>query len=190
MKKAIILFVFYLSFYFQPGYSAEIRYSVLADGCGGCHGTKGVGAPHMPTIAGLNEDYLRKVLRQFKTGERLSTIMGRLAKGYSDTEIDALASYFAAQNWVSPAQEVKNELLDRGMKIHRAKCEMCHKENGRFMNAEIPRIAGQSIAHLGIVLDEYRDEERRLMKKYMKKLMSKISSREAEALAHFYASQR
>jgi sulfide dehydrogenase cytochrome subunit len=116
--------------------------------------------------------------------------MGRLAKGYADKEIDALASYFASQNWVSPVQDVKEELLERGEKIHRAKCEMCHKDNGRFMDAKTPRIAGQAIAHLRIVLDEYRDEERRLMKKYMKKLMSKIRSKGVEALANFYASQR
>nr|VFK28585.1 MAG: Cytochrome c553 [Candidatus Kentron sp. MB] len=171
-------------------YSAEIRYSVLADGCGGCHGTKGVSAPYMPTIAGLNKDYLRMVMLQYKSGERSSTIMGRLARGYTDAQIDALASYFAAQIWVSPRQDVDQKLVARGEKIHRDKCELCHKDNGRYMDAETPRLAGQAVAHLHIVLDEYRDEERRVMKKYMKKLMKKIRARDVKALAHFYASQR
>lgn len=173
-----------------PAQSAEILYSVLADGCGGCHGTKGVGAPYMPTIAGLNRDYLRTVMLQYKTDERSSTIMGRLARGYTDTQIDALAGYFAAQTWVSPYQAVEETLLERGEKIHRRKCEMCHKGNGRYMDAETPRLAGQAIAHLRIVLDEYRDEERRVMNKYMKKLMRKIRPRDVDALANFYASQR
>nr|VFK51244.1 MAG: cytochrome subunit of sulfide dehydrogenase [Candidatus Kentron sp. TUN]VFK52598.1 MAG: cytochrome subunit of sulfide dehydrogenase [Candidatus Kentron sp. TUN]VFK53097.1 MAG: cytochrome subunit of sulfide dehydrogenase [Candidatus Kentron sp. TUN] len=190
MKKTITLLIFLIGAGINQVRSAEILYSVLADGCGGCHGTKGVSAPHMPTIAGLNKDYLRTVMLQYKTGERSSTIMGRLARGYTDAQIDALASYFAAQTWVSPFQEVNERLLKRGEKIHREKCEMCHKDNGRYMNAETPRLAGQAIAHLRIVLDEYRDEERRVMKKYMKKLMRKIRSRDVEALANFYANQR
>ena len=144
----------------------------------------------MPTIAGLNKDYLRTVMRQYKTDERSSTIMGRLARGYTDTQIDALASYFAAQTWVSPPQEVDERLLKRGERIHRKKCELCHKDNGRYMDAKTPRLAGQAIAHLRIVLDEYRDEERRVVNKYMKKLMKKIRPRDLDALANFYASQR
>jgi len=190
MKKTITLLVFLTTLSIGQVHSAEILYSVLADGCGGCHGTKGVSAPHMPTIAGLNKDYLRTVMRQYKTDERSSTIMGRLARGYTDAQIDALASYFAAQTWVSPFQEVDKKLLQRGEKIHRDKCEMCHKDNGRYMDAQTPRLAGQAIAHLRIVLDEYRDEERRVMKKYMKKLMKKIRAKDVEALANFYASQR
>jgi sulfide dehydrogenase cytochrome subunit len=35
------------------------------------------------------------MLKAFRSGERPSTVMGRLAKGYSDAEIDALAAYFS-----------------------------------------------------------------------------------------------
>nr|VFK44606.1 MAG: Cytochrome c553 [Candidatus Kentron sp. TC]VFK50069.1 MAG: Cytochrome c553 [Candidatus Kentron sp. TC]VFK59726.1 MAG: Cytochrome c553 [Candidatus Kentron sp. TC] len=190
MKKVIGPLILLATLGASELHAAEILYSVLADGCGGCHGTKGVSAPHMPTIAGLNKDYLRTVMLQYKTDERSSTIMGRLARGYTNAQIDALASYFAAQTWVSPPQEVEQKLLWRGEKIHRDKCEMCHKDNGRYMDAKTPRLAGQAIAHLGIVLDEYRDEERRVVNKYMKKLMRKIRPRDVEALANFYASQR
>nr|VFJ74211.1 MAG: Cytochrome c553 [Candidatus Kentron sp. FW] len=190
MKKVIILLIFLTGIGVTQVRSAEILYSVLADGCGGCHGTKGVSAPYMPSIAGLNKDYLRTVMLQYKSDDRSSTIMGRLARGYTDAQIEALASYFAAQTWVSPPQEVNEKVLRRGERIHRDKCELCHKDNGRYMNAETPRLAGQAIAHLRIVLDEYRDEERRVVNKYMKKLMKKIRSRDVEALANFYASQR
>nr|VFJ91477.1 MAG: cytochrome subunit of sulfide dehydrogenase [Candidatus Kentron sp. LFY] len=190
MKRTIGLLLLFTILGAGESHCAEILYSVLADGCGGCHGTKGVSAPHMPSIAGLNKDYLRTIMLQYKTDERSSTIMGRLARGYTDAQIDALASYFAAQTWVSPRQEVDQRLVRRGEKIHRDKCEMCHKDGGRYMDAKTPRLAGQAIAHLGIVLDEYRDEERRVVNKYMKKLMKKIRSKDVEALANFYASQR
>jgi len=36
-------------------------------------------------------------MKQFKSGEQPSTVMGQLAKGYSDGEIEAIAAYFAAE---------------------------------------------------------------------------------------------
>ena len=170
--------------------SAQVSYGALADGCTGCHGTRGLGAPYMPTIAGLNEAYLRKVMEQYKTGERPSTIMGRVARGYSEKEIDALAAYFAAQTWISPVQEVDDGLVARGEKVHQKQCEMCHKDNGRFMDEKTPRIAGQGIDFLKIALEEYQDEQRRVMQKYMKKLMERLRGKDLDALAHFYASQK
>lgn len=174
----------------SPVLSAQPPHSVLANACAGCHGTNGVGAPHMPMLAGLNEEYLRKVMKQYKTGERPSTIMGRLMRAYTDEEIDAMATFFAAQTWISPPQQVEERLVKKGAKVHEAECEICHKNNGRFMDAKIPRLAGQGIPFLTASLLEYREEDRRLMQKYMKKLMERVRSREVKALAHFYASQR
>jgi sulfide dehydrogenase cytochrome subunit len=34
-------------------------------------------------------------MRAYKSGDRAATIMNRIAKGFSDAEIDALARYFA-----------------------------------------------------------------------------------------------
>jgi cytochrome c553 len=36
-------------------------------------------------------------MKQFRSGARPSTLMGQLAKGYSDGEIDLIAAFFAAQ---------------------------------------------------------------------------------------------
>ncbi|HHJ21093.1 MAG TPA: sulfide dehydrogenase, partial [Gammaproteobacteria bacterium] len=44
---------------------------------------------------GLPAAHLEKSMLDFKSGKRTATIMGRIAKGYSDEEIKAVAKYFA-----------------------------------------------------------------------------------------------
>jgi sulfide dehydrogenase cytochrome subunit len=66
--------------------------AMLSNTCAGCHGTNGAsGGPATPTIAGLEEEYFVDVMNQFKSGERYSTIMGHIAKGYTDDEIKKMA---------------------------------------------------------------------------------------------------
>jgi cytochrome c553 len=63
--------------------------------CAGCHGTDGVSKGAAPSIKGLPASYLGQAMKDFKSGARPGTIMGRIAKGYSDKEIDAMAQYFS-----------------------------------------------------------------------------------------------
>jgi cytochrome c553 len=70
---------------------------VLANTCFSCHGPDGKSAGAMPWIAGKSADYIAKVMIDFKTGAVESTVMQRIAKGFSDDEIKALAQYFSAK---------------------------------------------------------------------------------------------
>jgi cytochrome c553 len=71
----------------------------LAANCAQCHGTDGRPAPgsRLAELAGRKREDLRALLAAFKEGRSRSTVMGQLAHGYSDAEIDALADYFARQ---------------------------------------------------------------------------------------------
>lgn len=81
-----------------PGVSpaADERGMMLALSCTACHGTAGASPGAIPSIRGKSADYLAERLRAFRDGGRAATVMDRLAKGYSDEEIDALARYFAS----------------------------------------------------------------------------------------------
>jgi cytochrome c553 len=68
----------------------------LAANCANCHGTAGVSAGAMPSLAGQDANYLAEQMRQFRDGKRPATIMHQLAKGYTDEQILAIAAYFAA----------------------------------------------------------------------------------------------
>jgi cytochrome subunit of sulfide dehydrogenase len=67
----------------------------LAAGCTACHGTDN--AKGFSTLAGRPRNEIVERMKQFKAGVRSSTLMGQLAKGYSDSEIDTIAAFFAAQ---------------------------------------------------------------------------------------------
>lgn len=71
--------------------------AVLANTCFSCHGTDGRSAGAMPTIAGKSEAFIVEKLTAFKAGSLESTVMGRIAKGFSDAEIAALAKFFAGR---------------------------------------------------------------------------------------------
>ncbi|MEY3611883.1 MAG: Cytochrome subunit of sulfide dehydrogenase [Pseudomonadota bacterium] len=68
-----------------------------ASSCAACHGTEGRAQPGMESLAGANKDDLVKKMLDFKAGRKPATIMHQLSKGYSDEQIVAIASYFAAQ---------------------------------------------------------------------------------------------
>lgn len=68
----------------------------MAASCAGCHGTHGIAEQGMKSLAGVpKEDTLKKML-DYKSGKAPATLMHQLSKGYSDEQIEQLASYFAA----------------------------------------------------------------------------------------------
>jgi cytochrome c553 len=69
----------------------------VAASCAACHGTDGRSRGGVSSLAGRDKDELLRTMRAFRSGERPSTIMQQLARGYSDAEIEAAAAYFAAQ---------------------------------------------------------------------------------------------
>ncbi len=69
----------------------------MAAACFNCHGTQGVAQPGMDTLAGADKDDMLKKMLDFKAGRKPATIMHQLTKGYSDEQLAALATYFAAQ---------------------------------------------------------------------------------------------
>jgi sulfide dehydrogenase cytochrome subunit len=68
----------------------------LAASCASCHGTLGVAQPGMESLAGQAKEDLQKKMMDFKSGKKPATIMHQLSKGYTDTQIEQLAVYFAA----------------------------------------------------------------------------------------------
>lgn len=70
-----------------------------AASCAGCHGPDGrapAGSP-IPGLAGRPQAELTERMLAFKAGRRSGTVMPQLARGYSDTDIVAMAAWFAEQ---------------------------------------------------------------------------------------------
>lgn len=71
--------------------------AILANACGGCHGTDGASAGAMPSIKGKKKAFIKQSLLDFRDDKKKATVMNRIAKGYDDKQIDMLAEYFSAQ---------------------------------------------------------------------------------------------
>ena len=172
--------------------AAEPSAEALSLPCAGCHGVNGVSAgDSIPTIAGLPKEYLTELMLKTKGGSRHSTIMGRLAKGYSDSECRAIATFFAEQQWVSAEQQVDPKLAARGKEIHEAKCEVCHEGGGRVQEEDIPRLAGQWQQYLAFQLYDYKHRETRMPQpRPMQKAIDGLSDEDLTALSNFYAGQK
>lgn len=69
----------------------------LAHACAGCHGTYGHSLAPTPAIAGLAEDEFLAAMRDFKSGQRVSSAMNRIARAYTDEDLAAMAQFFKKQ---------------------------------------------------------------------------------------------
>jgi cytochrome c553 len=68
-----------------------------ATSCSGCHPASARVTSPVPRLAGLDRAVIVRALQEFRTGQRPATVMDRIAKGFTDDEIQALAAWFAAQ---------------------------------------------------------------------------------------------
>jgi cytochrome c553 len=68
-----------------------------ATSCSGCHPPTASAETKVPPIRGRNPAEIVSAMEAFRSGERPSTVMGRIAKGFSDDEIRAIAVWLAAQ---------------------------------------------------------------------------------------------
>lgn len=78
--------------------ASSLNQRSLAATCANCHGSDGrtTEGSAIPALAGMPREYLVTQMKAFKEGTRQATVMHQLAKGYSDTQIESIASYFAA----------------------------------------------------------------------------------------------
>ncbi len=98
-KKTATLFLFISSLSISNiGLAIEISQGMmLSNSCAACHGTFGKSPGAIPAINGKSASFIVQSFKDFQTGARPSTVMGRHAKGYSDQEIQLIADFFSKQ---------------------------------------------------------------------------------------------
>jgi len=71
----------------------------LAATCATCHGTDGRALPgaSVPGLAGVPAERIVEQVKAFVSGQRPSTVMQQIAKGYTEAQIEQVARWFAAQ---------------------------------------------------------------------------------------------
>ncbi|MDD2744398.1 MAG: cytochrome C [Rhodocyclaceae bacterium] len=71
----------------------------LAATCANCHGTNGhaVKGAGMDSLAGANKAKMLQKLADYRSGDKPATVMHQITKGYSEAQLDLIATYYAAQ---------------------------------------------------------------------------------------------
>jgi sulfide dehydrogenase cytochrome subunit len=171
----------------------------MANTCAGCHGTNGQSVgPASPNLAGMSESYFIDSMVGFKAlpkgqnhaeDARPATIMQRIAKGYTDEQIEQMAAHFAAL----PVHKAKvphdAKKAKSGAEVYDKGCAKCHDENGALPDDDAGILAGQWLPWMQYSMVDFQSGHREMPKK-MKKQVKKLSADEIDAVLHFFASQQ
>lgn len=161
--------------------------AMLANACAGCHGTNGGSAGlTMPSLAGQSKTAIVEAMKKFKSGERPSSIMGRLAKGYTDQQIEALGEFFSKQKIHFTHQQVDMAKAKKGAELQEANCSRCHLDDGKDGKDDTPVMASQWLPYLQMQMELYHSGKRKMPEKMAEKVKA-LSKEDIDALLHFYA---
>jgi cytochrome c553 len=68
-----------------------------AASCTGCHPTSTRVTSPVLRLIGMERTAIVRAMQDFRSGARTGTVMDRIAKGFTDEEIQAIAAWYAAQ---------------------------------------------------------------------------------------------
>jgi sulfide dehydrogenase cytochrome subunit len=197
MKLALLISTLVLGIASAASAGGTASASMLSNTCNGCHGMNGNSAgPASPSIAQMEKLTFFETMKELQSGEMYSTIMGRIARGYTDKELHLMADYFAAQKFVPAKQAFDKAAAKKGAKLHDKYCEKCHEDGGKPLEGEDEEyslLAGQWLPYLHNAIEDFREGRREIPKK-MKKRLDRLIKKEGEeglaAVNAFYASEQ
>lgn len=140
----------------------------LVGTCRVCHGEDGNSlSGAFPTVAGQGEKYLLKQLQDISSGARSAPLMTGVLAGFSGSDLESIAAYYASQKvTIGAADKDKVEL---GESIYRvgiarkkiAACTACHSPAGLGNGpAAFPALGGQWPEYTIAQLKAFRDGAR------------------------------
>lgn len=151
--------------------------------CDACH-EGGRSKATVPIIAGQQENYILKQLRDFRSGDRKFEIMKWMADSLTQEDVAPAAAYFAKKSWPAKVTNAAATPAPRGVAV----CQACHAQN--FMGAvqaegmTTPRLAGQSYEYLVDSMRKFAEGER-TNNADMVQIMKEISAADRDAMARY-----
>ncbi len=154
-----------------------------AAACAGCHGDNGISQiPGMPSLVGLDPQYLVAAINAYKSGQRKNDMMTALVAGLGNADINNIALFYATQK-PGRAQTPAAGNKTAG-KAAAAACDGCHGGAG---SGTTPSLAGQDASYFVAAMGAYKDGTR--ADPIMKGQASAIAEAAAADIAAWYASR-
>lgn len=164
--------------------------------CVTCHGIAGEGdGAGAPRLAGLDQGYLLKQLRDYADGRRRHEVMGEVARHLDDQDMIRVSAWYAglppatATPPGSPAPAQGRRLHEEGDPGRRLPaCGVCHGADGQGAPGG-PALAGQPAAYLESQLRLWRTSERRNdPRNVMLEISRALTEAEVSDVSAYYAS--
>lgn len=163
--------------------------------CVACHGEDGNSAVAMfPKIAGLQESYLVKQMRDFQSGRRRSDVMAPVVAALKPEDFQPLAAYYARLK-LKPGEAAERRLVDLGKLVYFdgneetgvPACVGCHQGAGAG-HLIYPRVGGQHAVYVKQQLKNFASGERSNdANRFMRVVAKRMSEEEMDAVAAYLA---
>jgi cytochrome c553 len=174
---------------------AEDAKTIATTVCAACHGEDGNSiVPMFPKIAGLQEQYIVKQLRDFQAGRRKSDIMAPVVAALKPEDFLSLATYFSGQKMKAGETEDK-KLSDLGKLVFfdgnedsgLPACVGCHQAQGAG-HTIYPRIGGQHVTYVTQQLKNFAAGDRSNdVSRFMRVVAKRMTDEEIDAVAAYVA---
>ena len=167
--------------------------------CGGCHGVDGNSpAPAFPKIAGQNEAYIVKQIKDFKANDtRKNDIMFGMVAAVSDEDAADIGAYYQSQS-VSQAAIFDEAKAAAGRELYKGgnlqtgvpACQACHGPAGNgTAGIGYPQLGGQYVEYTLAQLKAFKEGTRSNDdKKLMRSIVEKLSEEDMVAVSNYIAS--
>ncbi len=175
--------------------AAEDAKTIAATVCGACHGEDGNSAiPMFPKIAGLQEAYILKQLRDFQSGRRKSDIMAPVVAGLKGEDFAPLAALYSSQK-IKPSSDADKKAAAFGKMVYFEgneetgvpACVGCHQPQGAG-HLIYPRIGGQHVTYVTQQLKNFASGERSNdVSRFMRVTAKRMSEEEIDSVAAYLA---
>jgi len=133
----------------------------LAEACAACHGANGVSQIEFtPSLAGQPDEFVQWQLVYFRSGARVSDVMGPIAEALNNQDIRDLGAYYASLSPPQPAPEATDAAVQKGEQIAlRHRCRSCHGDDYNGFRAAA-RLSGQREEVLVKALHDFKSGKR------------------------------
>ena len=158
----------------------------LSGSCIGCHGEDGNSQlTGIPSLAGLQQNYLETSLAAYFSGARKDTVMTNFRHAINKQQIKQISAYYASLT--RQKTKIASQGNGKAGKSAAQACIGCHDAEGNSITPTMPSLSGQNAEYLVNAITAYQKGKRD--NAMMQNQVKKLDTTTIQNLAAYYAAQ-